>query len=142
MIYKTKPENFNPQFEVASCFIEFKDEILLLYRQDHKPQGNTWGLPAGKKDDEEPILKTLIRETYEETGISLLVNRTNYEGKLYVKYGEVDFIYHSYKTKFNIKPPVRIRKQEHKAYSWETLEDALKLPLIEDLDKCIEVYYK
>jgi ADP-ribose pyrophosphatase YjhB (NUDIX family) len=51
MISKNKPENFTPKFEVVSCFVEYKNEILLLLRQDHKPQGNTYGVPAGKIDE-------------------------------------------------------------------------------------------
>ncbi len=42
MISKDKLENFTPKFEVVSCFVEYKNEILLLLRQDHKPQHNTW----------------------------------------------------------------------------------------------------
>ncbi|MEI6118972.1 MAG: hypothetical protein WCP92_07315 [bacterium] len=41
MLYKEKPADFNPKFEVVSCFVEYKNEILLLLRQDHKPQPNT-----------------------------------------------------------------------------------------------------
>ena len=37
MLYKEQPKNFTPKFEVVSCFVEYKDEILLLLRQDHKP---------------------------------------------------------------------------------------------------------
>ncbi len=50
MISRNKPENFTPKFEVVSCFVEYNDEILLLLRQDHKPEGNTYGVPAGKID--------------------------------------------------------------------------------------------
>jgi len=50
MISKHIPENFNPKFEVVSCFVEYEDEILLLRRQDHKPEPNTYGVPAGKID--------------------------------------------------------------------------------------------
>jgi len=42
MSIKDTPENFTPKFEVVSCFVEYKQEILLLQRQDYKPQGNTW----------------------------------------------------------------------------------------------------
>ncbi|MEI6774245.1 MAG: hypothetical protein WCL18_05665 [bacterium] len=42
MIFKDKPENFAPKFEVVSCFVEYDNKILLLCRQDHKPEPNTW----------------------------------------------------------------------------------------------------
>ena len=53
MIFIDKPNDFNPKFKVASSFIEHKGKILLLHRQNHKPQGNTWGVPAGKVDNGE-----------------------------------------------------------------------------------------
>jgi ADP-ribose pyrophosphatase YjhB (NUDIX family) len=62
MISKNKPENFNPKWEVVSCFVEYKNEILLLLRQDHKLQPNTWGVPAGKVDIGETIRKAMKRE--------------------------------------------------------------------------------
>ena len=52
MISRTKLENFNKKFDVVSVFIEHDGEILLLHRQDHKPQGNTWAMPAGKVNNE------------------------------------------------------------------------------------------
>lgn len=62
MLYKEQPKNFTPKFEVVSCFVEYKDEILLLLRQDHKPEGNTYGVPAGKVDAGETINQAMKRE--------------------------------------------------------------------------------
>jgi hypothetical protein len=42
MISKTEIKNFNKRFDVVSAFIEHEGQILMLHRQDHKPQGNTW----------------------------------------------------------------------------------------------------
>ena len=66
MIYKERPKNFNPKFDVISCFVEYDGEILLLHRQDHKPEGNTWGVPAGKVDKGESLLEAMTREIQEE----------------------------------------------------------------------------
>ena len=49
MILKDKPEDFKEKFEVVSCFIEHGSEILLLHRQDSKPQGNTHGVCQQEK---------------------------------------------------------------------------------------------
>jgi ADP-ribose pyrophosphatase YjhB (NUDIX family) len=67
MLYTNKPEVFDPKFDVVSCFVEYKGKILLLHRQDHKPQGNTYGVPAGKVDAGEDIWTTVRREIEEET---------------------------------------------------------------------------
>ena len=53
MIYGSKPKQFNPLFEVVSCFVEHNGEIILLHRQSQKPEGDTWGVPAGKVGEEE-----------------------------------------------------------------------------------------
>ena len=56
MISRNKIENFNKKFDVVSVFIEHNGKILLLHRQDHKPQGNTWAMLAGKVDKSDDSL--------------------------------------------------------------------------------------
>lgn len=142
MIYKEKPNTFNPKFEVVSCFLENEGKILLLHRQNHKPQGNTWGVPAGKVDEGEEISESIIREIKEETGIKIQNKDIIYDTKLYVKYNDYDFIYHIYSSSLDKKQEVNINLKEHKNFKWETPENALNMNLIEDLDKCIELFYK
>ena len=84
MIYTEKPQEFYSKFDVVSCFVEHNGEILLLHRQDHKPQGNTWGVSAGKVDGGEQVLEAMVREIYEETGFKLVPSQLAYFGKLYV----------------------------------------------------------
>lgn len=140
MISKNKPENFSPKFEVVSCFVEYKEEILLLLRQDHKPEPNTYGVPAGKVNKDETIQKAMKREGKEETQIDL--SDAEYFNKLYVRYPDYDFIYHMYSKKFTTKPDVTINRNEHKSYTRKTVQEALKLDLIRDLDECIKLFYQ
>lgn len=140
MLYKEKPENFNPKFEVVSCFVEYKDEILLLLRQDHKPEPNTYGVPAGKVDPGETIQEAMKREGWEETQIDL--SDAKYFDKRYVRYPDYDFIYHMYSKKFTEEPDVKINDKEHKDYIRKTPEEALEADLIRDLDECIRIFYK
>lgn len=140
MLYKEKPENFTPKFEVVSCFVEYKDEILLLLRQDHKPEWNTYGVPAGKIDEWEKIREAMTREGKEETQIDL--NDAEYFDKRYVRYPEYDFIYHMFSKRFTNKPNVTINPNEHKNYTRKKPEEALKVDLIRDLDECIKLFYK
>ena len=142
MIYKNQPKDFNKKFEIVSCFVEHDGEILLLYRQDHKPQGNTWGVPAGKVDKGEDILQSMIREIKEETGLVLPSLQLSYFTKLFVKYPDYDFVYHMYHTKLNEKQKVTVKNEEHKEYKWISPQNALNMPLILDLDACIKLFYK
>ena len=142
MIYRTRPAKFSPKFEVVSCFIELNKEILLLHRQDHKPEGNTWGIPAGKVDFEETPITSIVREIREETGNELPPFTLSYLGRLFVRYPSYDFIYHTYQTRLIRKPEIVISQSEHKRFMWTSLKDSLNLPLIRDLDACIRLFYK
>lgn len=139
MISRDKPEHFIPKFEVVSCFVEYNDEILLLLRQDYKPEGNTYGVPAGKIDEGETPDKAMKREGWEETQIDL--SDAEYFDILFVTYPDYQFIYHMYSKRFAEKPNVTINEKEHKNYTRKTPQEALKMDLIRDLDECIKLFY-
>lgn len=139
MISKNKPENFNPKFEVVSCFVEYQNEILLLLRQDHKPEPNTYGVPAGKVEKWEILRKAMRREGKQETKLNL--RGANYIDKVFVRYPEKDFVYHMFKKTYTEKPIITINQEEHKEYKRMDRREALKLDLIQDLDACIEMVY-
>lgn len=139
MISKNMPENFTPKFEVVSCFVEYKEEILLLLRQDHKPEPNTYGVPAGKVDVGENPAQAMQREGREETQIDL--SNAEYFDKLYVRYPDYDFIYHMYSKRFATRPNVTINPKKHKSFTRKTPAEALQSNLIRDLDECIRLFY-
>ncbi len=142
MLYKTKPEKFNPKFEAAGCFMEFDGKILLLHRHDHKSEGNKWGLPCGKIEDSESALKGMLREISEETSCVLKENDLVYHGEFYVRYDEYDFLYHIFSTKLTQEPKIELSISEHKDHMWEHPLKALSLNLVKDTDACIGVVYK
>jgi len=142
MIYREKPRDFNSKFNVVSCFVEYDRKILLLHRQDHKPEGNTWCVPAGKVDEGEKILEATVREIREETGFGIPSSQIKYFGKVYVKYPEYDFIYHIFNTRLDKQQKVAINHNEHKDFKWISPKNALNVPLIQDLDACIKLFYK
>lgn len=53
------------------CFVRFKDEILLLNREKN-PNMGMWNGVGGKIEPGETHLQSVIRETFEETGIKLI----------------------------------------------------------------------
>lgn len=143
MIHEKKPENFDPKIEVVSCFVEHRDRILLLLRQDHKSEPNTWGVPAGKIEQNEDIIQAVIRETREETGIILGVSNIEYLGVVHVSYPNIDFDYHMSRSVLSPEnnPDIVINPDEHKEHRWVTPQEALELDLIEDEDGCIRMHY-
>lgn len=141
MIFRECPDNFESKFEIVSCYVEHNGDILILHRQDHKPEGNTWGLPAGKVDDGEDVITAMLREIEEETGIIKQASELEFLETVYVKYPEYHFIYHMFKVVMDTRPDIRLGDKEHKGYKWSNPSDMLKLPLVRDLDKCIEISY-
>ena len=141
MVYFTEPENFDPEFEVAGCFVEHGGKILLLHRHPDKPQGGTWCLPAGKLDKGEETVQAIIRETKEETGIDVEPGRLEYLSKYFVVYPEFKFVYHIFKTRLDSEPNIVLSANEHVDHRWATPAEALSMDLIPDEDKCIKLTY-
>ena len=142
MVFLIAPEQFNPRFEVVSCFLEHDGEILLLQRQDHKPEGGTWGVPAGKMNEGETPNLAIMREMFQEVGLSVSEEEMSYFQRVFVRYPSYDFIYHIYHLQLRNKPIVKINPEEHKAFKWVSPANALEINLILDLDACIKMFYK
>jgi 8-oxo-dGTP pyrophosphatase MutT (NUDIX family) len=141
MIYPQPPEHFVPKFEVVSCFFERDGKFLLLLRQDAKPQGNTWGVPAGKVEKGETPDAAMIRELEEETGYRAKKNIPKLVRTVYVRYPEYDFTYHIYHLSLDENHSVKIDSVAHKEFSWVVPKEAMKMHLVPDLDTCIRLFY-
>ncbi len=139
MIYEEMPEDFDSSCEVVSCFVEHDGKILMLHRQDHKPEGDTWGGPAGKVDEGEGINEALKREVFEETGIEL--QDPKYFKKLFIRLPDYDFVYHIFHELLDEIPTVKIREEEHKDFNWIEPEKALETNLMSDEDECIKLFF-
>lgn len=141
MLYEQKPDDFNPKFEVVGTFVESEGEIILLLRQDHKPEGNTYGIPSGKIHEGESALDTAHRETWEETGIDIPKERLEFFRKVYVRFPIYDFVYHIFHTILPEKREIKISESEHKEGRWVHPQQTNTLPLIGDLDECIKMFF-
>ncbi len=142
MISAEKPIDFKKKFDVVSCFVEHDSKILLLHRLDSKPQGNTWGVPAGKVDPGEDMRRAIQREVSEEAGLSIPAEQFTYFSFFYVRYPEYDFTYHIFQASLPENEVPRINPKEHKDHAWKTPAEALLLDLIPDEDFCIKAFYK
>lgn len=142
MVFLECPSDFKSKFEIVSCFCEQDGKILLLHRCDHKPQGNTWGVPAGKKEETESALEAIQREVTEETGLEVSQERLRYFDKVFVRYPELDFVYYIFHYPLTVATRVHINDAEHKAFCWAAPLEALRMNLILDEDFCIKHFYK
>jgi 8-oxo-dGTP pyrophosphatase MutT (NUDIX family) len=138
-IYQIPPPDFTPQVAVAGCFCRWNDQVLFLKRHQNKPQGSTWGLPAGKLEIGESPKEAAIREVAEEVGFDI---REGLEevGKIYIQLENVGYIFYMFAKKFTTKPQIILEKEAHEEARWVTLNEALELPLILGGREVIELY--
>ncbi|MFH1398669.1 MAG: NUDIX hydrolase [Candidatus Woesearchaeota archaeon] len=141
MIFVKRPSDFHGKHRIVSCLLENNGEILLLLRQDNKPQGNTWCVVGGKVDDGEDIWQAITREIGQETNIFLEKRMLKYVREVYVRYADFDFIYHMFKADLKTRPKVVLNNAEHRDFVWVSPEASLKMPLIQDQDACIKLVY-
>lgn len=129
-IYVQPPTDFQPTVEVAACYCEWENKLLLVKRHPNKPQGNTWGVPAGKMEIGESPIDTIKREVFEEVGLILNSNTLLSIGKLYCRLPHIDYIYHMFSDRFESFPQVTLCSQELLESKWVTFSEAKTLPLI------------
>lgn len=141
MISRTEIPDFNKKFDVVSVFIDHGPDTLLLHRQDHKPQGNTWAMVAGKVDEGESLSQALSREVEEEIGLKFSPEEFRYSESYYVRYPEFDYSYHVFHLSLAERPELQINLDEHKDFKWVSPRVALDLDLIQYEDLCIKWFY-
>lgn len=142
LVYQELPEDFQPNVEVAACYISVGEHFLFLKHLPHKANGNAWGVPGGKMEKGESPYQCVIREVREETGMDVSGQPAEYFGEVYVRAPRGDFVYHIFALCLSEYPSeVIISSTEHEEYRWMTLKEALNLRLIPGEDECLELLY-
>jgi 8-oxo-dGTP pyrophosphatase MutT (NUDIX family) len=113
---------------VVGCFLEHNNRFVLLRRHSHKPDGDSWGLPAGKVDLGESDEAALIRELYEETGYQADSSQLELldEHQFHMPSGTVnDFV--AYRIIIDTPHEVVLEDSSHSAYRWTTAKEAYQM---------------
>lgn len=137
-IYTTPPVGFCTKAAAAGCYFDWKRRLLLLKRHPSKPQGNTWGVPAGKLEPGETPHQAVIREVFEEVGLDIS-SGVHEIGKLYIQLPHISYVYYMFYKKYQALPEIAL-SDEHTEARWVTHEEALKLPLIAGGIEALEYY--
>ena len=128
--------------EVVWCFVVWNWHILILKRQDHKPQPNTWGIPSGKVELWENLSQAIKRELLEETWLDIDEKVFLYK-KTFAVIHQLGINYHVFFIELKEEVKIIIDINSHKDFSWISPVEALKRDdLIQDLDICIKEIFK
>jgi 8-oxo-dGTP diphosphatase len=141
MIFREPPVDFKKQLDVVGCYVMHDDRFLMLHRHAHKSDGDRWGLPAGKRDGEEPLAEAMRRELREETGIDILESDLHFFDSVAVRHAGPDIEYHMFSVEMPEQPGIRLSEGEHRDFRWVTPEEALSMLLVHDQDECIRLFF-
>ena len=142
MIFESPPKDFNPKFEIVSCFLKNQNEFLLLQSNHAKKyHAGKWGVPAGKVNVGEALGDALAREVEEETGIKVIQKELIFFETVFVRHQGYDFAYNMFVINCSIRPKVKI-SPEHINFVWISPKKSLKLDLIDDEGACIKRWAK
>ena len=140
-VYERKPEGFIPKVEVAAIYVNVMGRLLLLQLAPHKSEGGSWGVPAGKLQQNEAPVQGAKRELSEETGIEVASDRLLQPlGQLYIRKTDLDYIYHVFGLNLHALPTILLSK-EHIAYKWVSNREAENLTLMKGGAQALDFYY-
>jgi 8-oxo-dGTP diphosphatase len=128
-VSRTKPQDFTPVVEVASCYIEFEGKFLFLKRAPEKPEGGRFGVPAGKIEEGESVREAVLRETFEETGICLDEAKLRFAGTIFFQKPCGDFSYHIHYLEYTFLPHI-VLNREHTEYRWLSIDETANFPMM------------
>lgn len=137
MIYVNEQIDFPALFDAVGCICRCKGNFLLLKRIPDKSYPGHWGIPSGRVNVNESLNRAVIRELFEETGILLSSENLLFIKKYYIISNDMSFSYSIYICNFESYPSITIRSEEHSRYGWFTIDNALRLNLIPDLEACL-----
>lgn len=141
-IYDEEPAAFHPRIKVAACYIEIDKKLLLLKRAQGKLEGGSWGVPAGKLEENETPQQCACRELFEETGISITKTMQMHSlGALYMRKPLFDYVYHLFRVVLVKMPKVSL-SDEHEQFLWATMQDMQKIQLMAGAEDALHKYHE
>jgi len=96
--------------------VDDTDKYLLMMRSEHPDFGIDPDLPGGTIEDDETMVEGMIREVYEEAGVTISPDQAKliYTGSEYSDHGTE---YELFVAKLDTRPEI-IMSWEHSSYEW------------------------
>jgi 8-oxo-dGTP pyrophosphatase MutT (NUDIX family) len=126
--------------KIVGCFLEYEGKFVILLRHSHKPNGDTWGLPAGKVESGEEDKFAALRELKEETGYISQESELEYLGNYNFGQGDSNYTFVTYRIPL-VKPyEIIVEDSAHAKYRWVTAKECYALPnLIPDFHELLKL---
>jgi len=113
---------------VVGCFLEHDNTFALLKRHAYKPDGSTWGLPAGKVEPKESDESAIIRELYEETGYRSDASELDFLGVYtFVMPSGITNDFVTYRVRLREPHELILENAAHSEYIWISAEEAYQM---------------
>lgn len=139
MIVLPKKENFSPLFHSVGCICRFRNRILLLKRKAGKSYPLRWGIPTGKRLPGETVIKTIIRELYEETHILCSVENLKFIDSFQIVTDNMDFLYDLFVLELKYEPEIILNENEHTTYKWLFFPELDDYDLVPDVKETVAI---
>lgn len=130
-LYEKKPPLFVRKLDAVAVYIVRENKMLFLKKADNRWSERKWGIPCGRMEEGEESLETaLVREVFEETGITIDRQHLQFAKSFFVVSPEgVHYNFHTFFYPLE-KSTAVILSDEHQAYQWAAYEEASCLDLI------------
>ncbi len=130
----------------VSNFIICEDEVLLLHRGPHKKlDPNRLNAPGGRVESGENFLQAVARETEEETGLKISLNKTRLVGVVRLEGGyDEDWIMCHYVSHVDSKDLPLGSSTEDGELIWLPKNEVQSYParLVDDVEHCWDLIMK
>lgn len=126
---KIPPEDFTPYVSAVGCVVEKSGQILFLQRSLGSACPSVWGIPGGKIEEGETPQEAVVRELFEETAITMELEKLSPVVTLFIKKPQGHYPYHMFFYPCEELCKVLL-SDEHVAYKWVSLEQMSRFSLI------------
>ena len=116
------------KIRTTGCFMEYDGKFVVLHRHPDRPDGDTWGLPAGKVNADETDEQTILREIKEETGYNAAKEELEFLGDYVFEFPDLYLEFPTYRLKLKQPVDVEHKPDEHVGYKWVTGEECYAMP--------------
>ena len=122
-------EQSGKRLQVAVCIVERNGRFLVIRRVDtERLWDKKWELPGGKIEVGESPTEAVIREVFEETGLSIvdpvLIGERNHDWYLPER---TSYIHISAFTASSLSGDIRLDPTENDAFKWVTRDEYLAM---------------